>query len=292
MLAMQPFSGKLRCPCVRGSRPSQSARRTGHTLSLVVRVDQRQGHPPSRPPIKIKIPALCLRRTQTQGRGTLHLKLMQAEKAKPTQVVVEPDKAAETPLGMTPWSASGQGHDQDEAAERGGGRSCSAGVGGGGLFRHECRRTNGDEKGLRQERPDSARRIRSLFLGRWPRSAAARDCAALGGTRAQEAAASCEFGEYGGGGSGSRDDTSLSSEGGADGEGALGAQWAVSGAVFGSAGPFSKSARRGAPTVISVHIKDKPGLLFPVRVAHPPCLGGFVCGIGARKLVVENDVEK
>jgi hypothetical protein len=67
------------------------------------------------PPIKIKIPALCLRRTQTQGRGTLHLKMMQAEKAKPTQVVVEPDKAAETPLGMTPWSATGQGHDQDEA---------------------------------------------------------------------------------------------------------------------------------------------------------------------------------
>jgi len=30
-------------------------------------------------------------------------------------VVVEPDKAAETPLGMTPWSASGQGHDCDEA---------------------------------------------------------------------------------------------------------------------------------------------------------------------------------
>jgi hypothetical protein len=45
-----------------------------------------------------------------------NLKLMQAEKAKPTQVVVEPDKAAETPLGMTPWSASGQGHDCDEAA--------------------------------------------------------------------------------------------------------------------------------------------------------------------------------
>ena len=115
MLPMQPFSDKLRCPCVRGSRPSQSARRTGHTSSLVVTVDQRQVHPPSRPPIKIKIPALCLRRTQTQGRGTLHLKMMQAEKAKPTQVVVEPDKAAETPLGMTPWSATGQGHDQDEA---------------------------------------------------------------------------------------------------------------------------------------------------------------------------------
>ena len=84
-------------------------------LKKRVTVDQKQVHRPSRPPIKIKIPALCLRRTQTQGRGTLHLKLMQAEKAKPTQVVVEPDKATETPLGMTPWSATGQGHDQDEA---------------------------------------------------------------------------------------------------------------------------------------------------------------------------------
>ena len=44
-----------------------------------------------------------------------NLKTMQAEKAKPTQVVVEPDKAAETPLGMTPWSASGQRHDREEA---------------------------------------------------------------------------------------------------------------------------------------------------------------------------------
>jgi hypothetical protein len=44
-----------------------------------------------------------------------NLKTMQAEKARPTQVVVEPDKAAETPLGMTPWSATGQGHDPDEA---------------------------------------------------------------------------------------------------------------------------------------------------------------------------------
>jgi hypothetical protein len=42
--------------------------------------------------------------------------MLQAEKAKPTQVVVEPDQAAETPLGMTPWSATGQGHDRDEAA--------------------------------------------------------------------------------------------------------------------------------------------------------------------------------
>src|SRR6202158_191728 len=44
-----------------------------------------------------------------------NLKTMRAEKSKPTQVVVEPDKAAETPLGMTPWSATGQGHDPDEA---------------------------------------------------------------------------------------------------------------------------------------------------------------------------------
>jgi hypothetical protein len=46
-----------------------------------------------------------------------NLKTMLAEKAKPTQVVVEPDKAAETPLGMTPWSATGQGHDPDEEGE-------------------------------------------------------------------------------------------------------------------------------------------------------------------------------
>ena len=46
MLPTQPFSDKLRCPCVRGSRPSQSARRTGHTSSLVVTEDQRQRRPP------------------------------------------------------------------------------------------------------------------------------------------------------------------------------------------------------------------------------------------------------
>lgn len=43
-----------------------------------------------------------------------NLKTMQAEKAKPTQIVVELEKAAETPLGMTPRSASGQGHDLEE----------------------------------------------------------------------------------------------------------------------------------------------------------------------------------
>src|ERR1035438_10212624 len=46
-----------------------------------------------------------------------NLQTMQAEKATPTQVVMEPDKAAETPLGMTPWSATGKGHDPDDAAQ-------------------------------------------------------------------------------------------------------------------------------------------------------------------------------
>src|ERR1035437_7602574 len=42
--------------------------------------------------------------------------------------------------------------------------------------------------------------------------------------------------------------------------------------VGGSAAPFSESARRGAPRaprVISVHVRDKPGLWFPVKVAGP-----------------------
>jgi hypothetical protein len=43
-----------------------------------------------------------------------NLKTMQAERAKPTHVVVEPEKTGETPLGMTPWSASGEGHDVEE----------------------------------------------------------------------------------------------------------------------------------------------------------------------------------
>jgi len=46
-----------------------------------------------------------------------NLKMMLAEKAKPTQVVVEPEKTAETPLGMTPWSASGEGYDPEEDEE-------------------------------------------------------------------------------------------------------------------------------------------------------------------------------
>ena len=46
-----------------------------------------------------------------------NLKTMQAEKTTPTQVVMEPEKAAETPLGMTPWSATGKGYDPDDATQ-------------------------------------------------------------------------------------------------------------------------------------------------------------------------------
>ena len=42
-----------------------------------------------------------------------NLKTMQAEKATPTEMVVEPEKVAETPLGMTQWSASGEGRDPE-----------------------------------------------------------------------------------------------------------------------------------------------------------------------------------
>ena len=34
-----------------------------------------------------------------------NLKQMQAEKPRPTQVVVEPEKVSETPIGMTPWTS-------------------------------------------------------------------------------------------------------------------------------------------------------------------------------------------
>ncbi len=49
-----------------------------------------------------------------------NLKTMQAEKPSPTQMVVEPEKAGETPLGMTPWSASGKGHDPEDGEEEDG----------------------------------------------------------------------------------------------------------------------------------------------------------------------------
>jgi len=46
-----------------------------------------------------------------------NLKQMNAEKPRPTQVVVDPETVGETPLGQTPWSASGEGHDPEEAEE-------------------------------------------------------------------------------------------------------------------------------------------------------------------------------
>jgi hypothetical protein len=44
-----------------------------------------------------------------------NLKRMEREKPRPTQVVIDPETVAETPLGMTPWSATGNGHDPDNA---------------------------------------------------------------------------------------------------------------------------------------------------------------------------------
>ena len=59
-----------------------------------------------------------------------NLKQMQAEKPRPTQVVVEPEKVEDTPMGMTPWSASGRGHDPEngegEEAEGGPGKESKA----------------------------------------------------------------------------------------------------------------------------------------------------------------------
>jgi hypothetical protein len=52
--------------------------------------------------------------------ASANLKRMETEKPYPTHVVIDPDKVAETPLGMTPWSASGKGHDPEEAEGEGG----------------------------------------------------------------------------------------------------------------------------------------------------------------------------
>lgn len=46
-----------------------------------------------------------------------NLKRMAEEKPRPVQVVVDTKKVAETPLGMTPWSAKGEGHQIEEAAD-------------------------------------------------------------------------------------------------------------------------------------------------------------------------------
>jgi hypothetical protein len=42
-----------------------------------------------------------------------NLKHMEAEKPRPVQVVVDPSKVAETPLGMTPWSGNEEGHEPE-----------------------------------------------------------------------------------------------------------------------------------------------------------------------------------
>jgi hypothetical protein len=45
-----------------------------------------------------------------------NLKNMEAEKPRPVQVVVDPAKVAETPLGMTPWSGKEEGHELEDVA--------------------------------------------------------------------------------------------------------------------------------------------------------------------------------
>ncbi len=46
--------------------------------------------------------------------ASANLKRMETEKPCPTHVVIDTDKVSATPLGMTPWSASGQGHDPED----------------------------------------------------------------------------------------------------------------------------------------------------------------------------------
>ena len=46
-----------------------------------------------------------------------NLKRIEAESPRPTQVVVDPETVSETPMGMTPWSATGQGHDPEDEQE-------------------------------------------------------------------------------------------------------------------------------------------------------------------------------
>jgi hypothetical protein len=47
--------------------------------------------------------------------ASTNLKRMEAEKPRPTQVVVDPEKVAETPIGMTPWMARERGHELEDA---------------------------------------------------------------------------------------------------------------------------------------------------------------------------------
>jgi hypothetical protein len=165
-------------------------------------------------------------------------------KTKPTQVVVEPDKAAETPLGMTPWSATGQGHDRDEAA----GGEADAVVPPASAVEVYSAMSVEDRISMRKEfdRQGLIRRdeLEAYFSDDGP------DPLLLAITRLweererrkQSQAASLE---------------SAGEEGLAPGTiqacRAVGRGWA-GGEVGGSAGPFSKSARRGAPSDITITI--------------------------------------
>lgn len=46
-----------------------------------------------------------------------NLKRMEEEKPRPEQVVVDTEKVGETPLGRTPWSRRGEGHDAESVCE-------------------------------------------------------------------------------------------------------------------------------------------------------------------------------
>ncbi len=180
-----------------------------------------------------------------------NLKMMQTEKAKPTQVVVEPDKAAETPLGMTPWSASGQGHDRDEAeggeteAQNSPAPPASPEEFYAAMSAEEKIAMRKDFEGKGLIGPDE---FLDFLLDAGP------DPLLLAITRLWEErerrkraqAASLET-------AGEQELPPGSIQ-------ACQAEEGADGACGGSAGPFSKSARRGAPPVISVHVKDKPGL--------------------------------
>ena len=46
--------------------------------------------------------------------ASTNLKRMEAEKPRPAQVVVDPEKVAETPMGMTPWTAKEGGQELED----------------------------------------------------------------------------------------------------------------------------------------------------------------------------------
>ena len=46
--------------------------------------------------------------------ASTNLKRIETEKPRPTQVVVDPEKVAETPIGMTPWTARAEGQELED----------------------------------------------------------------------------------------------------------------------------------------------------------------------------------